>query len=84
MRFTRPASFFMTGRFNPQSHPERCQMYFVLCPNCGAQVEIPDSTIGPQRTDPWNVCRCDECGLGFDYNDQEVQFAPAEANGSSE
>lgn len=47
-------------------------MYYVLCPDCGSQVEIPAEAIGPARTDPLNVVRCDECGLSFDYDDEEV------------
>jgi len=53
-------------------------MFFVTCPGCGSAVEIPDNAVGPQRTDPWNVCRCDECTLAFDYEDEEVQFATDE------
>lgn len=53
-------------------------MYFVLCPGCGNEVEIPDNAMGPERTDPWNVCRCDDCDLTFDYDDEEVQIEPDE------
>jgi predicted Zn finger-like uncharacterized protein len=48
-------------------------MCFVLCPNCQAQIDIPDDAIGPNRTDLWNVVHCDDCGTGFDYDDDEVQ-----------
>jgi predicted Zn finger-like uncharacterized protein len=48
-------------------------MYFVLCPNCEATVEIPENAIGRQRSDPWNVVGCDECGSTFDYANEEVQ-----------
>jgi predicted Zn finger-like uncharacterized protein len=53
-------------------------MFFVVCPQCGTAVDIADNAVGPDRTDPWNVCRCDGCGLSFDYDDQEVQFAKDE------
>ena len=48
-------------------------MLYVLCPNCNLPVELPDNAIGPKRSDPWNVVRCDECGTTFDYDDDEVQ-----------
>ena len=49
-------------------------MFFVQCPRCGSVVEIPEEAVGPDRTDPWNVVGCDACDLGFDYDDEEVQF----------
>ena len=55
-------------------------MFFVPCPCCGGPVEIPDHAVGPDRTDPWNVCRCDDCDLGFDYDDEEVQFVADKTN----
>ena len=54
-------------------------MFFVVCPGCGSVVEIPENAVGPERTDPWNVCRCDVCNLSFDYDDAEVQCAKDEA-----
>jgi len=48
-------------------------MFFVQCPMCGGIVEIPKDAVGQQRTDPWNVVGCDECGVVFDYDDEEVQ-----------
>lgn len=51
-------------------------MFYVKCPNCDAQVEIPDDAVGPDRTDPWNVILCYECGTSFDYGDEEVIEAP--------
>ena len=48
-------------------------MFFVLCPLCGAEVEIPANAVGLDRTDLWNVTRCDDCGTTFDYDDLEVQ-----------
>lgn len=50
-------------------------MYFVQCPRCGDPIEIPASVVGSERTDPWNVVGCDECGLTFDYDDAEVQHS---------
>jgi hypothetical protein len=52
----------------------RSVMFFVVCPGCGSAVEIPETAVGPERTDLWNVCRCDVCNLSFDYDDQELQF----------
>ena len=49
-------------------------MFFVPCPRCGSPVDIPEDAVGKDRTDPWNVAHCHECDLGFDYNDDEVQF----------
>jgi hypothetical protein len=37
-------------------------------------LELPDDAVGKVRTDPWNVAHCDQCDLGFDYDDEEVQF----------
>ena len=51
-------------------------MYFVQCPECGSVVEIPRDAIGPQRTDRWNVTECAECRSTFDFDDEQVQFAP--------
>jgi hypothetical protein len=34
--------------------------------------------VGPDRTDPWNVAHCDECGNAFDYDDTEVIEAEAD------
>jgi predicted Zn finger-like uncharacterized protein len=47
-------------------------VFYVICPTCQACVEIPADAVGPDRTDPWNVVRCDECDAGFDYDDEEV------------
>lgn len=47
-------------------------MYYVICPLCQAQVEIPASAVGLGRTDPWNVVGCDECNATFDYDDEDV------------
>lgn len=49
-------------------------MYYVLCPDCDCPVEIPENAVGPQRTDPWNICRCDQCDVSFDYDDREVHY----------
>jgi transcription elongation factor Elf1 len=51
-------------------------MYYVLCPQCNQKVEIPANAVGPDRTDLWNVVSCDECGTGFDYDDEEVIEEP--------
>ena len=47
-------------------------MYYVICPECKAEVEIPPDAVGPERTDPWNVTQCLECSLSFNYDDEEV------------
>jgi len=47
-------------------------MFYVICPTCEARVEIPADAVGPDRSDPWNVVRCDECDTSFDYDDQDV------------
>lgn len=51
-------------------------MFFVQCPQCGSVVEIPKDAVGKDRSDPWNVTGCADCDSVFDYNDEEVQFAP--------
>jgi predicted Zn finger-like uncharacterized protein len=53
-------------------------MFYVICPRCQARVEIPADAVGPDRTDPWNVVRCDECNAAFDYDDEDV-FAEEQA-----
>ncbi len=47
-------------------------MFYVICPNCQARVEIPENAVGLDRTDPWNVVRCDECDASFDFDDEDV------------
>ena len=47
-------------------------MFYVICPTCQARVEIPADAVGPDRSDSWNVVRCDECNTGFDYDDDDV------------
>ncbi len=54
-------------------------MYFVLYLDCDARVEIPSDTVGPDRTDLYNVVECSECYLAFDYEDDDVQHAPDES-----
>ncbi len=49
-------------------------MFYVICPICGARVEIPASACGPDRVDLYNVTECDECSTGFDYDDEDVQL----------
>lgn len=51
-------------------------MFYVPCPRCGAAVDIPAGAVGPERTDLWNVTRCDECDFAFDYDNVEVQSMP--------
>lgn len=51
-------------------------MFYVICPNCDAHCEILKDAIGPERTDPWNVNWCDQCGVSFDYDDEEVIHEP--------
>ncbi|HZZ80878.1 MAG TPA: hypothetical protein VFE62_20415 [Gemmataceae bacterium] len=47
-------------------------MFYVTCPSCGSQVEIPIEAVGADHTDRWNVARCDECGNAFDDGDEEI------------
>ena len=51
-------------------------MFYVICPYCQSHVEIPANAVGPNRTDPWNVVGCDDCGITFDYDDEEVTEEP--------
>ncbi len=56
-------------------------MFYVICPCCNERVEVPESAVGPERTDPWNVVECELCDTGFSYDDDEVieadETAPA-------
>jgi hypothetical protein len=47
-------------------------MFYVICPTCDARVEIPAEALGPDRIDLYNVAHCDDCGTGFDYDDEDV------------
>ena len=47
-------------------------MHYVICPECKSEIEIPSDAVGPDRTDPWNVIECVDCGIAFDYDDEEV------------
>jgi predicted Zn finger-like uncharacterized protein len=51
-------------------------MFYITCPYCDARIEIPANAVGPDRTDPWNVIRCDDCDVTFDYDDEEVIEEP--------
>jgi len=51
-------------------------MFYILCPLCLAKIEVPPNAVGPDRTDPWNVIGCDDCGFTFDYDDEEVMAEP--------
>lgn len=53
-------------------------MFYVLCPTCGARVEVPSDAVGPERTDLYNVVECLECLTAFDYPDEDVQVDLAE------
>jgi hypothetical protein len=66
--FGRRAVFLSAPLFFQRMLP----MFYVICPTCQAKVEIPADAIGPDRTDLYNVTSCDECGTGFDYDDEEV------------
>ncbi|MBC7854042.1 MAG: hypothetical protein IAF94_11440 [Pirellulaceae bacterium] len=48
-------------------------MFYVLCPCCGARVEVPSEAIGPGRRRLWNVIVCDTCDASFDYDDEDIQ-----------
>jgi hypothetical protein len=50
-------------------------MFYVICPTCQARVEVPAAAVGPERSDLSNVIACDECNTGFDYDDEEIEFA---------
>jgi hypothetical protein len=49
-------------------------MHYVICPECKAQAEaeVSPDAVGPERTWLFNVTCCDECGLSFGYDDEEV------------
>ncbi len=47
-------------------------MYYVICPECRAQVEIPPDAVGPDRTDLFNVVSCNEYESTFDDDDDQV------------
>ena len=47
-------------------------MFYVICPECKAKVEIPANAVGPDRTDLFNIVSCDECLASFDYDDEDV------------
>jgi hypothetical protein len=48
-------------------------MFYVICPVRESTVEISENAVGPERSDPWNVIGCDNCGCTFDYDDDEVR-----------
>ncbi len=54
-------------------------MFYVICPTCQARVEIPADAIGPDRDDLFNTVQCDDCGTGFDYDDEEVMSDDGQA-----
>ena len=47
-------------------------MFYVICPTCETRIEVPADAVGADRTDPWNVVRCDECDASFDCDDEDV------------
>ena len=47
-------------------------MFYVICPECKAEVEIPPDAVGPDRTDLFNATACFDCGTSFSYDDEEV------------
>lgn len=47
-------------------------MFYVICRECQATVEIPADAVGPDRDDLFNTVSCDECGTSFD-DDEEVR-----------
>lgn len=47
-------------------------MFFIQCPECGAPIAIDTASVGPDRTDLWNVEYCPACDMTFDYGDEEV------------
>jgi hypothetical protein len=47
-------------------------MFYVICPDCHAHVEILADAVGPDRTDLYNITQCDECNAAFDYDDEDV------------
>lgn len=41
--------------------------YYLLCPFCGARIDLPDD-----ETDPWQVVGCYECDTLFDFASDEI------------
>lgn len=65
----RPASFALIPVPFPRGTDS---LYFVVCPTCNTEVELPADSVGPDRTDLFNVVGCPECSRGFDYDDEDV------------
>ena len=51
-------------------------MFFVLCPNCQSQIDIPADAVGPNRSELFNIVACDDCGTVFDYDEDECKERP--------
>ena len=49
-------------------------MSFLPCPRCGSVVEVPGDVIATDDSSHQNVAYCRQCALGFEYDDEEVQF----------
>lgn len=47
-------------------------MFYVICPDCGAQIEVLPHANGWHRTGLWNVVVCCECDFSFDYDETEL------------
>ena len=50
-------------------------MFYVTCPNCEAQVEIPSEAVGPSRTRGTSRI-VTSAGNSFDFDDEEVLETP--------
>ena len=60
----------------PNMTEKDIEVAFVVCRNCGDHVPLPDDSIGPDRTDSFNVVTCLSCSIAFDYEDSDVKFMP--------
>jgi hypothetical protein len=47
-------------------------IFYVICPTRQACVENPPDAVSPEHPDPFNVTNRDDCGIIFDYDDEEV------------
>jgi len=51
-------------------------MEYVTCPNCQAQVEVPETAGASSPSDFRFATWCDQCGINFDYDESDVQVTP--------
>jgi hypothetical protein len=55
-------------------------MYLSCVRIAMAKLRFPTMLLGRSAPIPWSVCQCEECGLGFDYDDSEVESDPDKTN----